>query len=240
MTQANHILAISTSTGVAKVAIVQFQAQSFEVRHAFSIEDYKAQSAELLPRLQQALSDLALQPQQIAAIGVDIGPGGFTSLRTSCGIAQGLCVAWSLAAVPVSSFEAMVAEHGLHTGVFPNQPITCVIDARLQELYCAQLQLDAHQTQHTVAPYLLPVDQFKDLPSSNLWLGDAASVALAQQHGVPHGVQSSAGAVGVAWVAWREVQAGRAGTALDCQPMYVRNKVADTTSERLARKHGTA
>jgi tRNA threonylcarbamoyladenosine biosynthesis protein TsaB len=240
MTQPNHILAISTSTGIAKVAIVQFEAESFLVRHTFSIEDYKAQSAELLPRLQQALHELALQPQQIAAIGVDIGPGGFTSLRTACGIAQGLCVAWGLPAVPVSSFESMVAEHGIHTGLFPSQPVTCIMDARLQELYCAQLQLDENLTQHTIAPYLLPVDQLQHQPLNSLWLGDAAALALAQQHGVPHGVQSNAGAVGVAWVAWREVQAGRAGTALDCQPMYVRNKVADTTSERLARKHGAA
>lgn len=240
MSAPNHILAISTSTGIAKVAIVQLNAQSFEVCQAFNIEDYKAQSAELLPRLQQAMQDLALQPQHIAALGVDIGPGGFTSLRTSCGIAQGLCVAWNLPAVPISSFEIMVAEHGLQTGVFPSQPITCVIDARLQELYCAQLQLDANDTQQTIAPHLLPVAQIRDLSSHSQWLGDAASLALAAQHGVSNGVQSSAGAVGLAWLAWREVQAGRGKAAFDCQPMYVRNKVADTTSERLARKHGTA
>lgn len=45
-------------------------------------------------------------------------------------------------------------------------------------------------------------------------------------------------AVQLARLAWQEFNAGRVVTPFECQPLYVRDKVAQTTSERLALKHG--
>ena len=97
----------------------------------FEITDYKSQSAQLLPMIQQHLDQANLKPAQCAAIAVDIGPGGFTSLRTACGVAQGLAVAWQVPTVPLTSFECML------TAQFQDQPVTVLMDARLNEIYAA-------------------------------------------------------------------------------------------------------
>ncbi|NJM33221.1 MAG: tRNA (adenosine(37)-N6)-threonylcarbamoyltransferase complex dimerization subunit type 1 TsaB [Limnobacter sp.] len=87
------ILGFSTSHGTAEVCAANAQGH---LVFSYHIEDYRQQSAELLPRLVAALAAHGLQSSAFAALAVNIGPGGFTSLRTACGIAQGLGTAWHL------------------------------------------------------------------------------------------------------------------------------------------------
>lgn len=245
---AEHLLGISTSSGVASLAIVKkvsadsqgarfFNGLHFTVLFECEIADYKAQSAELLPRLNAALQSLHLNASDFIAIGVDIGPGGFTSLRTSCGVAQGLCTAWELPAVVVSSFEAMWANWVLQGGD-AQQPVNCVIDARLNELYCAQLNFISNGMQFIKPPHLLPVPEFSTIEPGVL-LCDQGAANLAVQAGIEGGIVQPASAVGVAAWGLSAALRGLLHSALDCQPLYVREKVAQTTSERLATRHGT-
>lgn len=245
---ASHVLGISTSSGIAKLALVRqaldamgqvlsFLDQRLESVFECEIQDYKSQSAELLPRLHAAMQALGLKREDIAAIGVDVGPGGFTSLRTSCGLAQGLCTAWNVPAVPVTSFEAMFAQWVL-LGGDARQTVTCVIDARLNELYCAQLKPHASEgIEFSVKPHLRAASDFPPMESGPL-LGDAGAQALAIQAGLTRLEVCPASALGVSALAWQALQQGRLHSAFDCQPLYVREKVAQTTSERLALKHG--
>lgn len=245
MNTARYAIGLSTSTGTASLAIVkhlhapcagsvQFAGQHYAGVYRCDIADYKAQSAELLPRLKQALDDLQVDVNNLAALGVDVGPGGFTSLRTACGIAQGLCTAWNLPAVPVSSFEAMLVDYTVQQGG-PLAAVTCAMDARLNELYCAQLQFVNNQTHFTQAPYLLAVSQWDTLTQTPV-LCDSGAYALATNPA--HCMQFNASGFAVALLAWRELAANRTKTAFECQPLYVRNKVAQTTFERLGNKHG--
>lgn len=218
------ILAISTSSGIAKVAAAakpMVLGQAGNVLFSFEITDYKSQSAQLLPLIQQHLQAAGLQPAHCAAIAVDIGPGGFTSLRTACGVAQGLAVAWNVPTVPLSSFECMLPT------LQQNEALTVLIDARLNEIYAATICRTDRGTQWDSQPYLLAVDQLQEVQGQTVC--DA---------NVPGLRQGSVSAVQLAHLAWQEFEAGRVATPVDCQPMYVRDKVAHTTSERLALKHG--
>lgn len=226
------ILAISTSSGVAKVAAAAEPSEANEIAaglFSFEITDYKSQSAQLLPLVQQHLEQAGLKPSQCAAIAVDIGPGGFTSLRTACGIAQGLSVAWQVPTVPLTSFECMLPARP------PAQPVTVLIDARLNEIYAACIQRTAQGTQWIKPPYLLAMGELQNTQGPAV-----CDIHLYAQLQNPNpGVETGAVcATRLAQLAWQEFAAGRVAAAIDCQPLYVRDKVAQTTTERLALKHG--
>lgn len=226
------ILAISTSSGVAKVAaaIEPDSANALATGlFSFEITDYKSQSAQLLPMIQQHLEQANLKPAQCAAIAVDIGPGGFTSLRTACGVAQGLAVAWQVPTVPLTSFECML------TAQLPDKPVTVLMDARLNEIYAACIQRTAQGTQWVKPPHLLALDELQNIHGSAVC--DAHVYAQLHEPGSV-AVQGAVCAVRLAQLAWQEFEAGRVATPFDCQPLYVRDKVAQTTTERLALKHG--
>lgn len=227
------VLALSTSSGVAQVAAVGFadlsSGQAGQTLFEFEISDYKAQSATLLPTLSQQLERSGLVPGGCAAIAVDVGPGGFTSLRTACGVAQGLAYSWGVPTIPLSSFECMLPI-GCAVG-----PVMVLIDARLSEVYAATLERGETGTTWLRKPFLMPLAELAGLQGP--LLADANVHALLEKAGVA----AEAGkvrALKLAQLAIEELKAGRTAEAIDCQPFYVRDKVAQTTSERLAGKHG--
>lgn len=237
-----YVLAITTSSGVAKVAFVckptgsqPLAGERIELPSclaAFEIEEYKSQSALLLPRMVLEMAEHGLDKDGCAAIAVDVGPGGFTSLRTACGLAQGLALAWQVPTVPISSFEVMWASQ-THW-----QAASCLIDARLNEMYSARLDRNAQGVVWHLAPALMAVDALSEV--NGRVLCDPAVHNLRMNQGLPTDgftvVKPTAQALG--YLGWLEWMAGRGVEPLACQPMYVRDKVAQTTSERMALRHG--
>lgn len=226
------ILAISTSSGVAKVACATKSASNSsnpEIAFSFEIVDYKSQSALLLPTIQQHLNSAGIQPAQCAAIAVDVGPGGFTSLRTACGVAQGLAVAWNVPTLPMHSFECMLRE------TETEGPVTVLMDARLNEVYMATISRTAQGTQWIQSPTLLPVSELQALSEGPLIADQTVCDLLGLHHRKANPGEVSA--VQLALLGWQELEAGRVSEPFDCQPQYVRDKVAQTTSERMAAKH---
>ncbi|HEX4856761.1 MAG TPA: tRNA (adenosine(37)-N6)-threonylcarbamoyltransferase complex dimerization subunit type 1 TsaB [Limnobacter sp.] len=244
----NCILAISTSSGVARVAAVQ---DDWQVLFQFEISDYKSQSALLLPSIHDRFQQAGLQPGDVKAIAVDVGPGGFTSLRTACGVAQGLATAWDIPVVSLTSFECMLPKS---TGSAENAgqaEFTVLIDARLNEIYMASFSrpslkpvgntpgnaLDAAQggTCWASEPGLLAVSDLATVSGRPICDRPVFELRIAAGLDAELGEVS---AVRLGQLAWEELAAGRQAAPFECQPLYVRDKVAQTTSERLALKHG--
>lgn len=226
------ILAISTSSGVAKVAAAAEPGASSSLAtclFSFNIADYKSQSAQVLPLIKQHLEQAGLNQTQCAAVAVDIGPGGFTSLRTACGIAQGLSVAWRVPAVPLTSFECMLPAQQ------QNQPVTVLMDARLGEIYAACIQRTEMGTEWTKPPHLLAMVELQNIQGPAVCDTHLYAQLQDSRPGVEAGEVC---ATRLAQLAWQEYLAGRMAAPFDCQPLYVRDKVAQTTAERLALKHG--
>lgn len=226
------ILAISTSSGVAKVAAAAEPGASNSLAtclFSFDIADYKSQSAQLLPLIQQHLEQAGLSQSQCAAVAVDIGPGGFTSLRTACGIAQGLAVAWKVPTVPLTSFECMLPAQP------QDQPVTVLMDARLSEIYAACIQRTGLGTEWIKPPHLLAMVELQNIQGPAVC---DAHLYAQLQGSRPEVQQGEVSAIRLAQLAWQEFSAGRVAAPFDCQPLYVRDKVAQTTTERLALKHG--
>ncbi|HJV81482.1 tRNA (adenosine(37)-N6)-threonylcarbamoyltransferase complex dimerization subunit type 1 TsaB [Noviherbaspirillum sp.] len=223
------ILAIETSSDLASVALLH---QGKVLAHEAS--GVQTHSQTVLPMAQVLLAQAGVALKQCDAIAFGAGPGSFTGVRTACGVAQGLAFGADLPVVPVVTLQAMALACRETCGA---TDVLVVLDARMEEVYWAQYRYqDGWQT--VTAPAL-------SAPSAVVAVGDVVAcgnglvafasvfeglpfVGSAQRDIVPHAAQ-------IARLAQLELAAGRAVNARDAQPVYLRNKVAMTTAERLAR-----
>lgn len=223
------ILAIETSSELASVALLH---RGELIAHEAS--GVTTHSQTILPMVQVSLAQAGISLAQCDAIAFGAGPGSFTGVRTACGVAQGLAFGLDLPVVPIVTLQAMAQACRDASGA---DEVLAVLDARMDEVYWAQYRFQ-HGWQTVIAPML-------SAPSEVAAVGqvtacgnglttyasafDAFSFARSAQADVmPHASQ-------VAQLAQIELAAGRAIAARDAQPIYLRNKVAMTTAERLAR-----
>ncbi len=224
------LIAIESSTELASVALLhQGQLSSVE------LDSLATHSAGILPALQQLLQQAGLTVQDCDALAFGCGPGAFTGLRTATGIIQGLAFAADLPVIPVVTLQAMAlaaldqAEAELNDNTLD---LLCVLDARMKEVYSAayRYQSDTQSWQELQAPALSALSEIKLNPATILVCGQgldvAALPAMRQIQLMPH-------ARYVARWAEREWLAGRSVAPELAQPLYLRNKIALTTEERL-------
>lgn len=182
--------------------------------------------------VQELLALAGIGLAQCNAIAFGAGPGSFTGVRTAAGIAQGLAFGLNLPVLPVVTLHAMAQACREATGA---ADVLCVLDARMGEVYWAQYRF-AEGWQTVVEPTLSAPEAVAP-QGTVLACGNGLSAYPAQFEGrgfvrdprtadVPHAAQvAQLGRIGLA--------RGEAVTAREAQPLYLRNKVALTTRERL-------
>ncbi len=188
----------------------------------------------LLPWVRELLAEAGLTLAQIDGIAFGAGPGGFTGLRLACGVAQGLAFGLELPVLPVSTLEALALASG------EREVWTC-LDARMNEVYCAAYRVEDDGVEQLMAPACLPPAVAPAPTFAGGWgVGDGfasyGSVLAARKPDLS-GVHSDVfpTATAVLRLAAPAFAQGRAVAAAAAQPIYVRDKVAMTTRERLAR-----
>lgn len=234
------ILAIETSSELASAALLQ--GDTLLARESSGVQTH---SQTLLPMVQSVLAQADLRLSQCAAIAFGAGPGAFTGVRTACGVAQGLAFGANLPVVSIVTLLAMAAACRVATGA---HEVLAVLDARMGEVYWAQYSY-VNGWHTVVEPTLSAVANV--LPQHRPGLvacgngfaaypGEFALQAQAypwMQHAhaevMPHAEQ-------VARLARSAFAAGQILTPEQAQPIYLRNKIALTTDERLALKAGAA
>jgi tRNA threonylcarbamoyladenosine biosynthesis protein TsaB len=113
------LLAIDTATRYATVAVsVEGNLLS---RTWFSQHNH---GVELLPRINETLSDAGRSTSDITHIAVVMGPGSFSALRVGLATAQGMALAGNVTLVPIPTFELEIEPWTDHDG-----PICAAIDA---------------------------------------------------------------------------------------------------------------
>ena len=95
------LLAIDTSTRNASVALSDGD-RVVGVRAWHSMVNH---SAELMPALAGLLESRGLRPQELDAVAVALGPGGFSALRTGVSAAKGLAMALRIPIIGVKSLD---------------------------------------------------------------------------------------------------------------------------------------
>ena len=248
------LLAFDTSTEALAVALQWAGGQ-----RVWNGEGGAQASARLLPTVQQLLGDAGLELAGVDAVAFGQGPGAFTGLRTACAVAQGLAFGADKPVLAVDSL-LIVAEDERACQGFPHVlEVAVAMDARMGELYAARYRWAAQRWQVLQAPGLWDPQAWaaacrsgagtdQDPAQQPVWTGSGLPL-LGDAHTGSGKPQLGAGAPGfypdrlhcedragallrLAEQAWR---AGQAQPAEQALPVYLRDKVALTTAERLAR-----
>lgn len=200
-------------------------------------------SARLIPEVLALLREAACTLASVDAIAFGCGPGAFTGLRTACSVAQGLAFGAGKPVIPIDSLLLVAEAARFHIdSVFPLD-IWVAMDARMGEVYGAAYRCSADtgapRWQVVSAPALYApaalADAWRQAPPSHV-AGSALS-ALSESLGldgvrtqlVPDPGSRAAALSRLAPALWAQGLAVDAARAL---PVYVRDKVAQTTLER--------
>lgn len=191
-------------------------------------------SETILPEVRALLKEAAVELAELDAIAFGAGPGAFTGLRLACGVAQGLALGAGKPVVPVCTLEALAGQCD-QTSIF------VAADARMSEVYFAAYRRINGVLVEQAAPacavpaaVVLPVDgEWFGFGSAFGAYGDALIPALGGRlAGFDASPVPRASSV-ARLAATRFAQGGAIDPAL-AAPLYVRDKVAMTTAERLA------
>ena len=217
-------------------------------------------SATLLPMVRSLLNEAGWSLDTLAAVVFGRGPGSFTGLRTACSGAQGLADgaqglgrAGGLPVLPVDTLLALAEEaRQAQVDAGPLLPgvIVALLDARMGEVYVAPYASHAGgpagltplAPPRLCTPADLPAYLQHLAPGERLLTGNVFDIeALSTLTGQRHTALPTAAALlrlppGL-------LAPGHAVAAQDALPLYVRDKVAQTTAEResirLAAEAGT-
>lgn len=236
------LLALDTSNQYCSTAL-QVGGRIY-ARHEWSEQKH---SAMLLPIIRMLFDEADCSLSQLDAIAVGIGPGGFTGVRLAVAVAQGLALALAKPIIPCASLEALaIAAVNAQLDQPQSQALSVLVamDARMQQVYWAQYRWEAGALQTVHAPDLEDVAVFctrmQGVSKSVVCVGNALSSF--------EGVAQTAEQARLTWVALEQcaprasdllVSAQHqwaAGHACDphlVQPLYVRDKVAQTVAERM-------
>ena len=204
-------------------------------------------STQLLPLLRSLLDRAGLEWLDIGAIAYGQGPGAFTGLRTACAVAQGLGFGIGCRLLPIDSLLIVAEDARLqarsHAGSPDSGDVAVAMDARMDEAYAARYRWQGGRWQVVQAPalYTLPAlnAAWSALPPQGVVAGSALA-AFGDRLSLPTGWQSilreSDRAAALLRLAQRAALDSAGLDPADALPLYLRDKVALTTAERVAVK----
>lgn len=225
------IIAIDTSSDVASVALLHG-----EKLRSLSSEGFSTHSLSTLPMLQQLLKEEGIEIKDVDAITFGCGPGSFTGLRTACGIAQGLSFGASVPVIPVVTLEAMAEACRRKYGA---DKVLALLDARMHEVYWGEYRYENGRWTTVVEPSLSAAADV--VPIGNPVFCGNGLTAYADDLKTVDGESSQypdiiPHAEAIAVLGKERFLHGETIRAADIEPLYLRNKVALKTAERLALK----
>jgi len=224
------ILAIETSCEHASVALLVDETLVERV-----LEGHSNHSERLLPTLRDLLAEAAIPLGDLDAIAFGAGPGAFTGLRLACGVAQGLAMGAGLGVAPVCSLDALAMQGR-------GEAIYVATDARMGEVYAAAYRIEGGIPVPLMPPVCRPPEML-ELPAAGDWFV-IGSALLAYRDRIPTGFfdrttgadeRAVPRAGDIARIAAGAARRGALVSPELAAPLYVRDKVALTTAERLAR-----
>ncbi len=203
-------------------------------------------SDSLIPTAMEMLAQAGTTLPQLDAIVFGRGPGSFTGLRTACAVAQGLAFGAHIPVLPVDTLLAVAEEARLlaqptdSARADPALTVLALLDARMDEVYSAAYHWDG-QRWSVHSPLQVGPPQSVALPDApHLLLAGNAFAAYGER--LPHGqrLQALPTAAALLRLAPALLAAGQAVPAEQAMPIYIRDKVAQTTAERAAAKAPSA
>lgn len=244
-----RLLAFDTSTDTMSVAVAGVQGGLPRTWQTTGAGGAQA-SSSLIPVILDLMAQAGLDFPDLDAIAFGRGPGAFTGLRTACSVAQGLGFGAQgrtggrpVALLPVDTLLAL-AEEARHRHAPGSSPLRVfsMLDARMDQIYAAGYSFDGARWQrhgNTLLdrPENLSLDAAWRQPGSIL----AGNVFAAYGHRLSCGdglgrVDALPTAGAMLRLAPALLATGNAVSPELALPLYIRDKVAQTSSERAAAK----
>ncbi|WP_119964319.1 tRNA (adenosine(37)-N6)-threonylcarbamoyltransferase complex dimerization subunit type 1 TsaB [Simplicispira lacusdiani] len=224
-----NLLAFDTSTDTLSIAV-----QRGEALWRHDGPGGAQASSTLIPAVRALLAQAGLDFAQLGAIVFSRGPGSFTGLRTASAIAQGLAfgagAGRGIPVLPVDTLAA-VAEQARHQHGCTE--VVAVLDARMDEVYTAPYQWQ-DGAWHAAGALGLCAPQQVQVAEGWTVAGNAqAAYGERLAPGARH-VHALPTATALLRLAPGLLAAGQAVPADQALPLYIRDKVAQTTAERAA------
>lgn len=194
-----------------------------------------AASGALLPSLLGLLAEAGLGLRDLDAIGYGRGPGAFTGVRAACAVTQGLALGADRPVLALDTLMA-VAEDAHGQGAGPE--LWVAVDARMSEAYAARYRRGAAGWLTVEAPALADPAALARRVAADEGTPQVAGSSLVAHAAAwdglagpcwPDGAPRAGALLALARAAWARGEALDAAQAL---PLYVRDKVAQTTEER--------
>jgi len=240
------ILAIDTSTQWCSVALVNAQGGRDSSQPPFSLVRHEnlgpESSQHALDWVEALLGEANIFFKDLEAIAVGIGPGAFTGIRIGVGIGQGMALGGDLPCLPIVCLDAIALEGIDSLKLQSGDRLVVAVDARMSEVYWAEYQVLANGLPERLGDIHLSAPECVALPEQAFCLvGNAvtaypekmqAHAAKAQKtdaDAVPH-------ARSIARLGFDALEKGLQVSAQDLQPIYIRDKVAQTIAERTQAK----
>lgn len=236
-----NLLAFDTSTEVLSIGVAA-GAQTLLHSGAGGAQA----SFGLIAGAQALLAQAGLVMPTLDAVVFGAGPGSFTGLRTSCSVAQGLSLGAGVPVLPVNSLLAVAEDARLHT--YPKATaleVLALLDARMDEVYAAWFGFAQGVWTQRSEIQLCKPEAVKIDAAIEVLAGNVFAV-------YPGRVESACGALPLPCVAAlpsaqallnlapQLLHLGLAVPPEQALPLYVRDKVAKTTVERLQEKAAIA
>lgn len=235
------LLALDTATEVMALALVVAGQETL----CLNLPGGALASQQLIPQALALLARRSLTLHDLDAIAFGRGPGAFTGLRTAVAVAQGLAFGADKPVLSLDSLLLVADDARQDPHYLADRCCWVLVDARMDEIYAAAYRHSAQGWQTEVAPALYDVATLlatwhgeppRQVCGSALPLfSDQLGLDDVQQR---HGPGDRAAALArLSVAAWERGERLSADEAL---PLYLRDKVAQTTAERLAARQAAA
>lgn len=221
------LLAFDTSTETLSIAVCAGAgAPVFEHAGAGGAQA----SAALIPAIEALLAQAGLTLHELDAIAFGRGPGSFTGLRTAAAVAQGLGFG---AGVPVLAIDTLLAVAEEAHALVGAHCVLAMLDARMGEVYYASYERDGGRWTTRDAPALGQPDE-PLVPDGWTIAGNVLDLYGPRLPAAAQHVHALPTARALLRLAPAFLTQGEEHAPADALPLYIRDKVAQTTEERAA------
>ncbi len=221
-----NLLAFDTSTEILRVAVRAGTATPLYHQGAGGAQA----STTLIPVIRELLARAGLSLRDLDAIVFGRGPGSFTGLRTACSVAQGLAFGAGVPVLPVDTLLAVSEDARERLGT---ERVVAVLDARMDQVYGGRYEFGRGLWTAQGAITLGAPEQI-EVPPGWALAGNAGQAYPQRLPVVTQGVEAAPTAAALLRLAPQLIAAGQSRPAADATPLYIRDKVAQTTAERAA------